>query len=77
MGLPGQSQLCVTGTWAFLRRDRAVLAANHARLSASTTVPDRTNARVLGGLLACFDQPYLEAYAPRCNALAAAPVSVP
>ncbi len=66
----------VTGTWAFLRRNRAVLAENHARLAASITVPDRTNARVLGGLLACFDQPYLAAYTPRCNALGTPPASV-
>lgn len=58
----------VTGTWAFLRRDRALLTAMQARLAASTLMPDRTNARVLGGLAACFDRPYRDAYTPQCNA---------
>lgn len=57
----------VVGTWAFLKRDRATLTEHYDRLNAGTSHGDRINARVLRGLLECFDRRYVTAYRPGCR----------
>lgn len=52
----------VEGTWAFLVKDRARLEAATTALSLRSGVGNVTNARVLRGLLTCFNRPYKEAY---------------
>lgn len=52
----------VDGTWAFLVKDRARLQRAAAKLSQSDSPENGVNARVLRGLLACFEKPYREAY---------------
>jgi len=58
----------VTGTWAFLTRNRDLLDAKRARLRALEGHANLTNARVLDGLARCFDKPYAEAATPSCQA---------
>lgn len=57
----------VRGTWAFLRRDRALLQSAFDTLKGQPGDGNQTNARVLGGLLHCFEQPYASAYSFRCQ----------
>ena len=56
----------VEGTWAFLVKDRARLAAAAAKLSAQKSEDNAMNARVLRGLEKCFTRPYKEAYGSAC-----------
>jgi hypothetical protein len=56
----------VEGTWAFLAKDRARLAAATAKLSAQKGEENAMNAKVLRGLTRCFARPYKEAYGPAC-----------
>lgn len=58
----------VTGTWAFLRRDRTLLQTAYDRLFAQPGDGNQANAKVLGGLLQCYGEPYASAYSPRCQA---------
>jgi hypothetical protein len=59
----------VTGTWAFLVRDRALLQESWEKLRTEPTRENGMNARVLARLLKCFDQSYREAYeGPACGA---------
>ncbi len=57
----------VLGTWAFLKRDRALLEAKLVRLRSLHGHANVTNARVLDGLARCFTKPYAEAATPACQ----------
>ncbi|MBN2971603.1 hypothetical protein JW805_06185 [Roseomonas aeriglobus] len=57
----------VLGTWAFLKRDRALLEAKLVRLRSLQGHANVTNARVLDGLARCFSKPYAEAATPACQ----------
>ena len=58
----------VEGTWAFLTKDLAGLEAASSRLSADPGPRNASNARVLRGLVACFDESYDDAYSsPECR----------
>lgn len=52
----------VTGTWAFLVKDRALLAKSAATLAAAPDRENGMNARILRRLTTCFDRSYREAY---------------
>lgn len=56
----------VFGTWAFLQRNRSLLQRSYDTLRAKDGEGNQTNAKILGGLLHCFDQPYAKAYSPAC-----------
>jgi hypothetical protein len=58
----------VTGTWAYLRRDRGLLLTSFEALRAQQGEGNQTNAKVLGGLLHCYGQPYSSAYSKQCQA---------
>lgn len=58
----------VVGTWAFLKRDRALLDASLARLRSLRGHANTTNATVLAGLARCFTKPYSQAATPACQA---------
>ncbi len=51
----------VRGVWGFLAKDRAVLDASLATLTAASGGRNAINARALGRLSKCFDRPYAEA----------------
>jgi hypothetical protein len=58
----------VTGTWAFLVKDRALLQQATDRLAAGSGQRNAMNAAVLKRLSRCFERPYVEAYDnPACN----------
>jgi hypothetical protein len=52
----------VVGTWAFLTKDRALLEASLAKLSAAPGEGNANNASILRRLNDCFDKTYLEAF---------------
>jgi hypothetical protein len=55
------------GTWAFFKRDKAMLAAARETLVAEQGRGNQINGAVLTGLLHCFDQPYRVAYQTACR----------
>ncbi|MBS0272822.1 MAG: hypothetical protein JSR55_00130 [Proteobacteria bacterium] len=52
----------LTGTWAFLVKDRATLDAASSKMAAEPGDSNRIDAAVLRGLQACFDKDYDTAY---------------
>jgi hypothetical protein len=56
----------VTGTWAFLVKDRALLASARDAVLSKPGQGNQINGRILAGLERCFDKPYAEAYNPKC-----------
>lgn len=59
----------VIGTWAFMQRDRELLQTAFDRLRGQPGEGNQANAKVLGGLLHCYGQPYSMAYSPSCQNL--------
>lgn len=57
----------VSGTFAFLVKDKAGLLSAQQRLATSVGLGDRTNNGVLLGLIHCFDKPYKLAYDLKCR----------
>jgi hypothetical protein len=57
----------VTGTWAYLRRNRDLLQRSFETLKSQPGEGNQINAKVLGGLLHCYGQPYSLAYSERCQ----------
>ena len=52
----------LTGTWAFLAKDRATLDAAARKMAAELGDSNALDGGILKGLLQCFDKPYAEAY---------------
>ena len=65
-GAPFDWNTYVVGTWAFLSRNRELLQLSYDALLAQAGEGNQTNAKVLGGLLHCYGQPYAKAYSPEC-----------
>ena len=65
----------IVGTYAFVTKDRPLLDAMSARLSANPDFASQMNAKVLSRFQKCFDQPYRIASGtdPRCAGAAVAP----
>jgi len=57
----------LNGTWGYLRHRRDELEKARSTLSVETGAGNMLNARVLAGLLHCFDQPYSVAYSASCR----------
>jgi len=55
------------GTWAFFKRDKAMLARARQILVSEQGRGNQINGSVLSGLLNCFDKPYLSAYQTPCR----------
>ena len=58
----------VTGTWAFLTKDRAALANARATVLSGAAAGDKINGALLKAMERCFDKPYKVAYDPKCGA---------
>ena len=57
----------VTGTWAFLVKDRSLLIRSRDAVIASPGNGNKRNGLILAGLETCFDKPYSSAYSPSCR----------
>ena len=57
----------VTGTWAYLVRDKPKLQNAYQRLSKEAGRGNQFNAAALSGLIHCFNRPYSVAYARSCR----------
>lgn len=57
----------VIGTWAFLTKNRQMLAASVKSVLATPGRGNQVNGAFLQGLERCFDKPYSVAYNPRCG----------
>lgn len=58
----------VTGTWAFLVKDRNLLQRMRDRVLMSPGKFNAINGSLLAGMERCFDRPYIVAYDPKCGA---------
>ena len=54
----------VTGTWAFLVKDKSLLMRSRDAVLAAPGNGNNINGNVLAGLARCFDKPYSVAYNP-------------
>lgn len=57
----------LNGTWAFFKRDKAMLAEARQTLVSEQGHGNQINGAVLTGLLRCFDKPYRAAYQAACR----------
>lgn len=55
------------GTWAFFKRDKAMLSKARETLLSEQGHGNQINGSVLTGLLRCFDKPYRAAYQSACR----------